>query len=125
MRLDDAALKDKVDLPYLILGPVQVHGFVGSLSHAVSLLDVEPNTADIGRGLRLLSDGVMQAAIHSPAAPLRINIDALDPPELGISPIAPFIRDQTLSDHHQRRPMFRDIEHASLGLIEDSQGSLP
>ena len=67
----------------------------------------------------------MQAAVHALPAPLGIDIDALDPPELTIPPIAPLIRDETLSDNRTTRSMFCYVERSPIGTLEDGQSALP
>jgi hypothetical protein len=67
----------------------------------------------------------MQLSVYAPAPPLRIDIDALNPPELGIPPIAPFICDQALSDDHPGTSVFRHVKRSPIGPVENSQGPLP
>jgi hypothetical protein len=74
--------------------------------------------------LRPLFDGLMQATVHATPPPSGLDIDALDPPKLGIPPIAPFIRDETLSDHGTAR-MLGHVERSAIGPLEDSQRALP
>jgi hypothetical protein len=66
----------------------------------------------------------MQPTVYAAPPPLGMDINTLDPPELPIPPITPFIRDKALSNHLTSR-VLSDIERPPIGPLEDSQRALP
>src|SRR5437867_9973858 len=65
----------------------------------------------------------MHAAIDSTTAPVRMHIDALDPPEARVTPITPFIDHQELADDDLQGPLreFGNEVEASSGRFEHCQ----
>ena len=61
-------------------------------------VDVEPEPANIGAGFGELIDVIEKGAKDALAAKAFGDVDALNPPEVAIAPIAPFVSDEQLAD---------------------------
>lgn len=70
----------------------------------------------------------MQGSVDTLASPCGVYVDALDPPELSVSPIAPFVGDEQLSHDYcierSSLPQVCDVKPAVLRLFEDRLSSL-
>ncbi len=66
---------------------------VCTLSDSVFALHIQPKTTDRRVPVCHVSDEFMQRPIYSLLAALRFHVNALNPPEIAISPVAPFGRD--------------------------------
>src|SRR6202008_4115594 len=71
---------------------------VGRLRAAVLALDVQPETAHPGVARGKLLDVAIEALVDAFAPPLRPHVDALDPPEFAVLPIAPFLGEEKRAD---------------------------
>src|SRR3989442_10681757 len=72
---------------------------IGGLRAAIVVLDVETKADHGAVSRRELSDVCIHPAIDAAPAVLRVDIDALDPPEVAVSPVAPFLGDHQRADH--------------------------
>ena len=71
---------------------------IDCLGAMILVFDIEADPADLRILLGSRSNVPMHGSIHSTAAPLWCDIDALYPPKDPVSPITPFIGDHQLAD---------------------------
>src|SRR5438094_10636151 len=91
--------EDEIVLKDLVARRRQPDPIIDDLCRLVLSLDVQSHAADIAASPSLLQDRCVHSMIHTAPPPGTVHIDALDPPEGPIAPVAPLIRDEQLSDH--------------------------
>ena len=75
---------------------------IGALRGLIGVFDVEPKADHVGVATRFLLDVLIERA-KDPAAAIRLgDIDALQPPDPAVAPVAPFAGDRGLADNTPR-----------------------
>jgi subtilisin-like proprotein convertase family protein len=70
---------------------------VDVLGRGIAAVDVETDAADVGVALGDAPHVLVQPRVDALAAVLRPHVDALDPPDVAVAPVAPLV-----GDHHRR-----------------------
>ena len=73
-----------------------------SLRGRIVQFDVEPQAHDAWRAAGERVDMIVQRAKYAATSYGRFDVNALDPPELAVAPVAPFVRDHELADRTAR-----------------------
>src|SRR5437773_8206192 len=89
----------KIDFEQFIVSLFQPESFVRLSRCLILRVHVQPQSADVLSPLGQCVNVIEQRAKNSSAPELLGDIDALDPPEIPIPPIAPLVGDQQLSRH--------------------------
>ena len=82
----------------LIITPLHSEPFVRFLRSRVVTLDIEANTANISCLFRFSHHVRVKRFENSLSARGLIYVNTLQPPEVAVAPVAPFVRDQHLTD---------------------------
>ena len=84
-------------LEYGVAAGFHAQGLVGLLGAEVAILDVEPQADDVGAA-GLVVDVPVESPEDALAAEVGLNIDALQPPDPAVAPVAPLAGDGRLAD---------------------------
>ena len=96
-------------LVYRIAAGLHAQRPIGLHRGVIGVFDVKPKTDHVRIGLCLVADMLKESAKDAAATIGLGNIDALEPPEPAVAPVAPFPGDRGLTDdaaevHRSRRP---------------------
>jgi len=86
-------------LEHRVAAGLHSKGLVGLLGAKVAVLDVEPQAHDVGGGCQgLIVNMPVQSLEDAVAAEAGLDIDALQPPDPAVPPVAPLAGDGGLAD---------------------------
>ena len=106
-----------VGFEHAVDGFVHAAAVVDGLGAVVVGFDVEAESADVGALAGLGVDVGVEGFEDAAAAGFGEGVDALDPPEVGVAPIGPFIGDHHLAGGAAGE--FGDQVEAAGGIVED------
>jgi hypothetical protein len=83
----------EISFEEFIIGAFHAQSFVGFASGMVMGIDIKAEAANIVAGFCELIDVVVQSSKNALATKFFFDVNALNPPEIPIPPIAPFVGD--------------------------------
>lgn len=95
-----------------------VHATIGVLGTLVVAVDVQPEATDAGSLASCFANVIVKGLVDSLSAVVGVYVDALDPPEQAVAPIAELGRDHELAD--DATVHFGDEVAAERGVVEDA-----
>ncbi len=101
-RANGLVVKDDVRFELFkekIMSLVHTEIVVGGLGSLIVLFDVESKATHIGPVFGEPSNVLVHAAIDPLPSKFLFDVDALDPPKVAISPVAPFFRHHQAGNH--------------------------
>ena len=122
--LKSQALRSKwITFHHMVVGPRKPKLFIGGVGVAIFGLDIQSDADDVAVVLGLLFEMAIETLEDAGSAMFGMDIDALNPPEESVSPIAPLESEGDLADDLARE--FGEVVSALRGICQQRGDSGP
>jgi hypothetical protein len=123
-------LQHEIDFKQFVVGGLQSQAVVSLAGAGIVRVHIQAQAADVGSLAGEIVQMTEQGAEHAAAAAVLADEHALDPPEISVAPIAPFVGDEQLPgegavDFRHKINSFRGIAEQGVDAGSDPFGIKP